>query len=157
MLVDADGLFWLGQFQRQSRHIAGGGELYLTPHGGEAAGLLECSVQQVSSDRLGALSDMAGRYEALGLIKGPGTVMGNAQEHGICGHGNPGMATAGMGDVLAGLAGSLMAQHPDHRRSAFFAAVVLHSAAGDLTAEDLGMRPLTASAVIERIGQLLKD
>ena len=157
MLVDADGLFWLGQFHRQSRHIARGGELYLTPHGGEAAGLLECSVQQVSSDRLGALSDMTGRYGAQGLIKGPGTVMGNAQEHGICGHGNPGMATAGMGDVLAGLAGSLMAQHPDQRRSAFSAAVVLHSAAGDLAAEDLGMRPLTASAVIDRIAQLLKD
>jgi NAD(P)H-hydrate repair Nnr-like enzyme with NAD(P)H-hydrate dehydratase domain len=67
------------------------------------------------------------------------------------------MATAGMGDVLAGLAGSLMAQHPDQQRSAFSAAVVLHSAAGDLAAQDLGMRPLTASAVIDRIAQLLKD
>lgn len=156
LLVDADGLYWIGQLQQRSRQIAGGGQLYLTPHGGEAAGLLDCSVQQVSSDRLAALSAMTARYNALGLIKGPGTVMGDGREQGICGHGNPGMATAGMGDVLAGLAGSLMAQHPADQRAAFFAAVLLHSAAGDVAAEELGMRPLTASAVIDRIGQLLK-
>lgn len=157
MLVDADGLFWLTRYQQQSRQIAGGGPLYLTPHSGEAATLLGCSVAEIASDRLGALSDLARRYDAVSLIKGPGTVMGDGQDHAICGHGNPGMATAGMGDVLAGLAGSLIAQHLQDRLSAFYAAVLLHSAAGDLTAEDLGMRPLTASAVIDRIGLLLKE
>lgn len=157
MLVDADGLFWLARYQQQSRQIAGGGPLYLTPHGGEAATLLGCSVTEIASDRLGALSDLAKRYNAVSLIKGPGTVMGDAQQYGICGHGNPGMATAGMGDVLAGLAGSLMAQHPEDGRSAFCAAVLLHSAAADETAKDIGQRPLIASSVTDRIALLLKS
>ena len=124
LLVDADGLYWLGQLQQRSRQIAGGGQLYLTPHGGEAAGLLDCSVQQVSSDRLVALFCNDGAIQRLGLIKGPGTAAGDGREQGICGHGNPGMATAGMGDVLAGLAGSLMAQHPQINGRLFCRSVV---------------------------------
>ena len=100
---------------------------------------------------------MAERFQATCLLKGPGTVMGDRQSQAICGHGNPGMATAGMGDVLAGLAGSLIAQQPDDSATAFYTAALLHSAAGDLAAQEIGEQGLTASAVIPRIAALLRD
>lgn len=155
MVVDADGLFWLAQFHRQSKQFNGDGPLYLTPHEGEAAILLGRTVTEVSRDRFSALSDMTRQYQALGLIKGPGTVMGDPAHQAICGHGNPGMASAGMGDVLAGLSGSLLAQQGADQASAFAAAVLLHSAAADQAAQEIGLRSVTASSVIERIPQLL--
>jgi NAD(P)H-hydrate epimerase len=100
---------------------------------------------------------LAERYNATCLLKGPGTVMGDQRSQAICGHGNPGMATAGMGDVLAGLAGSLIAQQPDDMAGAFCAAVLLHSAAGDLAAQEIGERGITATAVIPRVAALLQE
>jgi NAD(P)H-hydrate epimerase len=75
----------------------------------------------------------------------------------ICAHGNPGMASAGMGDVLAGLVGSLIAQQPSSPDMAFTAGVLLHSAAADQAAEKIGMRGLTASTIIAHITALLRE
>ena len=100
---------------------------------------------------------MAERYDATCLLKGPGTVMGDQRSQAICGHGNPGMATAGMGDVLAGLAASLIAQQLDDMPAAFCTAVLLHSAAGDLAAAEIGERGVIASAVISRVAALLQE
>jgi NAD(P)H-hydrate epimerase len=60
-----------------------------------------------------------------------------------------------MGDVLAGLAGSLIAQQPGQEQTAFYAAVLLHSAAADRAALEIGMRGLTASAVVPKVEALL--
>jgi NAD(P)H-hydrate epimerase len=62
-----------------------------------------------------------------------------------------------MGDVLAGLAASLIAQQPDNMTAAFYAAALLHSAAGDLAAEEIGERGVTATAVISRVTALLQE
>ena len=77
--------------------------LFLTPHAAEAARLLGRSVTDVTKNTVRSVADMAERFQATCLLKGPGTVMGDRHSQAICGHGNPGMATAGMGDVLAGL------------------------------------------------------
>ena len=127
------------------------------PHAAEAARLLDRSVSDVMNQTMQSVADMAERYQATCLLKGPGTVMGDQRSQAICGHGNPGMATAGMGDVLAGLAGSLIAQHSDDMAGAFCAAILLHSAAGDLAAQEIGERGITASAVIPRVAALLQE
>ena len=154
MVIDADGLYWLADRESWCQR---GNPLFLTPHAAEAARLLDRSVSDVMNQTMQSVADMAERYQATCLLKGPGTVMGDQRSQAICGHGNPGMATAGMGDVLAGLAGSLIAQQSDDMAGAFFAAVLLHSAAGDLAAQEIGERGITATAVIPRVAALLQE
>jgi NAD(P)H-hydrate epimerase len=156
MLVDADGLYWLAKHQQQGAVFAPQ-PLFLTPHAGEAATLLGTSVAEVAADPFAAVAAMASTYQARCLLKGPGSIFGDADGVSVCGHGNPGMATAGMGDVLAGLAASLIVQQPQNRSAGFDAGVLLHSAAADRAALELGARGLTASAVIPSIGALLHE
>jgi hydroxyethylthiazole kinase-like uncharacterized protein yjeF len=168
MLVDADGLYWLAKHQQRYQHkyqhkrqqqgaVFAPQPLFLTPHAGEAATLLGTSVAEVAADPFAAVAAMASNYQARCLLKGPGTIFGDADAVSVCGHGNPGMATAGMGDVLAGLAASLIVQQPQNRSAGFDAGVLLHSAAADRAALELGQRGLTASAVIPSIGALLHE
>jgi NAD(P)H-hydrate epimerase len=89
------------------------------------------------------------------VLKGPGSVLFTAQEHAICAQGNAGMATAGMGDVLSGIAGALVAEVAANGDAdlaelnyAFQSAVLWHSAAADLAAVKLGPRSLMATDVI---------
>ena len=157
LVIDADGLYWLADQNTWHQRDLPSETLFLTPHAAEAARLLGRSVTDVTKNTVRSVADMAERFQATCLLKGPGTVMGDRQSQAICGHGNPGMATAGMGDVLAGLAGSLIAQQLDDSATAFYTAALLHSAAGDLAAQEIGERGLTASAVIPRIAALLRD
>jgi len=114
LVIDADGLYWLAD-TAQARTLKNRvGPLFLTPHAGEAARLLECSVSEILNNPRQAVIDMTVRFNATCLLKGPGTVIGTRMGQAICAHGNPGMASAGMGDVLAGLVGSLIAQQPSH-------------------------------------------
>jgi NAD(P)H-hydrate epimerase len=129
----------------------------LTPHAGEAARLLQRSADEILRDPQQAVIDMAEQYDATCLVKGPGTVIGTDEGLAICGHGNPGMASAGMGDVLAGLVGSSIAQQPRNSDAAFATAVLLHSAAADRAAIEIGMRGLTAGSIIAHIAALLRE
>ena len=157
LVIDADGLYWLADRDAWHQRWPRGNPLFLTPHGAEAARLLDRPVADVMNQTIQSVADMAERYNATCLLKGPGTVMGDQQSQAICGHGNPGMATAGMGDVLAGLAASLIAQQPEDMASAFYTATLLHSAAGDLAAQEMGERAVTATAVIPRVAALLQE
>lgn len=156
VVIDADGLYWLGEQKARRQFGMAAKPRFLTPHDGEAAHLLTCSSSAIRGDRRQAVINMAMQFDATCLLKGPGTIIGTGQTQAICGHGNPGMATAGMGDVLAGLAGSLLAQQLEDMTSAFYAAVLLHSAAADRAARQIGVRGLTASAVIPHISGLLQ-
>ena len=157
LVIDADGLYWLADRDAWHQRWPRGNPLFLTPHGAEAARLLDRPVADVMNQTIQSVADMAERYNATCLLKGPGTVMGDQRSQAICGHGNPGMATAGMGDVLAGLAASLIAQQPEDMASAFYTATLLHSAAGDLAAQEMGERAVTATAVIPRVAALLQE
>ena len=157
LVIDADGLYWLADTEHQALLKNSCARLFLTPHAGEAARLLERSTNEVMNNARQTVADIAEGFHATCLLKGPGTVIGNRERQAICAHGNPGMATAGMGDVLAGLAGSLIAQQPDAAESAFFTAALLHSAAADRAAADIGMRGLTASLTIPHIAALLQQ
>jgi hydroxyethylthiazole kinase-like uncharacterized protein yjeF len=128
----------------------------VTPHPAEAARLLETSTSVVQRDRLRAAREIAGRLSACVALKGAGTVCASPDgEWSINGSGNAGLASGGTGDVLAGVAGALLAQgYPAFR--ALQLAVCVHGAAADaLVDEGEGPIGLTASELPRAIRRLL--
>ena len=155
-ILDADGLYWLA-VEREVKDLCAvsSDPLFITPHSAEAARLLDCPVFDVESDRMAATVLLAKRYHCVGVLKGPGSVLFAGQDRAICAQGNAGMATAGMGDVLSGIAGALVAEVAAKGETdlaalnhAFQSAVLWHSAAADLAAIELGQRSLMATDVI---------
>jgi hydroxyethylthiazole kinase-like uncharacterized protein yjeF len=141
LVVDADGLNLLAQ-----RHVARS-RWILTPHPGEAARLLSSSVPRVNADRLGVVTELGRRFGAATVLKGANSLVSVPDSSDcpyVCDAGNPGMATAGMGDVLSGVLGGLLAQTRDVERSAT-AGVLVHALAGDSAAREGGERGLLAS------------
>jgi NAD(P)H-hydrate epimerase len=121
------------------------GNWAITPHPGEAGRLLGSSVEQVERDRLAAVRTLAARYDAVAVLKGPNTLVAAARgPPAVCDRGNPGMASGGMGDVLAGTIGGLLVQTHDLATSAR-AGVLLHALAGDDAAASGGQRGTLAA------------
>ncbi len=126
----------------------------LTPHPGEAARLLGQTVDEIQSDRTGSAIRLQKKYGGVVVLKGAGTVVANSEGIiGICGEGNPGMATGGMGDVLTGVITGLLAQGVSLSQAARLG-VCLHARAGDLAAKD-GQRGLLASDLFPFLRRLL--
>jgi hydroxyethylthiazole kinase-like uncharacterized protein yjeF len=127
----------------------------LTPHPGEAARLLGCSTSTIQNDRFAAVVALQRRYGGVVLIKGAGTLIcdGDDAPIGICIEGNPGMAVGGMGDLLAGVIGSLVAQGRPLENAARMG-VCLHAKAGDLAAR-LGEKGMLTSDLLPFLRQLL--
>jgi hydroxyethylthiazole kinase-like uncharacterized protein yjeF len=125
----------------------------ITPHPGEAARLLGTDVPAVQADRLGAARELHSRYGAVVVLKGAGSLVASgaagAAELAICERGNPGMATAGMGDVLTGVIAGLRAQLGESARAARVG-VLVHALAGDSAAQG-GQRGLIATDVIAEL------
>lgn len=121
----------------------------LTPHPAEAARLLGCDTASIQADRLGAAQELSLRYNAHVAVKGCGTVVCTpAGAWFINISGNPGLATAGSGDVLSGFIAALIAQNWPVCE-ALLAAIHLHgTAADDLVAEGHGPIGLTAGELI---------
>ncbi|WP_022961372.1 bifunctional ADP-dependent NAD(P)H-hydrate dehydratase/NAD(P)H-hydrate epimerase [Halopseudomonas pelagia] len=109
----------------------------ITPHPAEAARLLGLKTVQVQADRVQALRSLVERFGCAVVLKGVGSLVAavgdQGQPPGICTFGNPGMATAGMGDVLSGVAGALLAQGLPAGQAARYA-VLVHALAGDTAA-----------------------
>jgi NAD(P)H-hydrate epimerase len=133
LIVDADGLNLLATEPSPRAHWV------LTPHPGEAGRLLEgATVESVQRDRLAAVRALAARYGAWAVLKGPHTLVATPRADAVvsvCDRGNPGMATGGTGDVLAGTLGALLVQTGDLELSVR-AGVLLHSLAGDDAAKE---------------------
>ena len=130
----------------------------LTPHPAEAARLLDCSATEVQADRIAAAQEIAERYRCHVALKGCGTVIAAVnREFWINSTGNPGMATAGMGDVLTGLVVALLAQGWP-ALNALLAGVHLHGTASDrLVANGIGPIGLTAGEVIDAARQIFNE
>ncbi|QXI29063.1 NAD(P)H-hydrate dehydratase [Pseudomonas vanderleydeniana] len=127
----------------------------ITPHPGEAARLLGLSTDQVQADRVGAARALAAKYQAVCVLKGAGSlVVAPDGRVSICERGHPAMATAGLGDVLAGLVGALRAQGMGGFEATCLA-VWLHASAGELQGKK--GRGLAASDLIPAIRQLLEE
>ena len=124
-----------------------------TPHPGEASRLLGCSVAEIERDRYAALRLLRDRGGDVFVLKGAGSLVGDARRVAVCRRGNPGMASAGMGDVLSGVIAALRAQG----LSSFDAArggVWLHASAGDVAARGRGERGLIASDLVQCLSGL---
>ncbi|MBP5072722.1 NAD(P)H-hydrate dehydratase [Pseudomonas chlororaphis] len=127
----------------------------ITPHPGEAARLLGISTAQVQADRPAAARALSKKYTAVAILKGAGSLVASPDGRlARCDRGHPAMASAGLGDVLAGLVGALLAQGMPAFDSACLA-VWLHAVAGEQQGK-LG-RGLAASDLIPAIRQLLEE
>ncbi len=148
MIVDADGLNLLSS-RDMSRQ-----DWILTPHPGEASRLLEGA--DVVSDRFYAVRELQARYGGVVLLKGAGTLICGGDRILLCPWGNPGMSTAGMGDILSGILGGLRAQGLGLEGAAALGAAV-HAMAGDLEAEKKGEHGMIATDLIPVVRQLLNE
>jgi NAD(P)H-hydrate epimerase len=154
-VIDADGLNYLARLQPGSAEPPRGNWI-LTPHPAEAARLLKTTAKQVQSDRVGAAIGIARLYQSVVVLKGCGTVIAAPDgRYAICPYGNPGMATAGTGDVLAGVIGAMLAQGIDDMWCAAMAGVLAHALAGDLAAAEQGERGMLASDITDRLPRVL--
>lgn len=157
LLLDADALNLLGAAPEKvaGRH----GPTVITPHPGEAARLLGREVPRDAAGRESAARELAEKSGAIVCLKGKGTVVTDGRKVYVNDTGNPGMATAGAGDVLAGIAGAYLAlcatgAHPDWTPlDAACAAVRAHGLAADLAAAHLGRRAVIASDLIQWLPQ----
>jgi hydroxyethylthiazole kinase-like uncharacterized protein yjeF len=153
MVIDADGLnalaaaggeaSGLGTLRREVAAV-------LTPHPGEMARLLGARTSEVQEDRPGSAVSLARQTGAIAVLKGERTLVAEPEGRAaVIAAGNPGMATGGTGDVLAGVMGSLLARHG--ALLAATAAVVVHGRAGDLAARAQGEEGMTAADVVEAL------
>ena len=150
LVLDADALNLL------AREPARGERRVLTPHPGEAARLLKTDSAAIQADRFAAAAAISDQYGGTTVLKGAGTVIHTGSDLPVvCAAGNPGMATAGMGDVLAGVIAALMAQGLSESEAAA-GGVCVHACAGDLAAQQ-GERGMTARDVIAALRGVLND
>lgn len=150
VLLDADGLNILSL---DFNNWEFSGELVLTPHPLEAARLLASSTAEICQNRLQAAQLLASKYKACIVLKGCGSLVADHHHVSVNGSGNPGMATAGMGDVLSGVIAANLANQTQlqvclHNKVKY--AVYLHGLAGDFAAKN-GEVGIIATDVIEQL------
>lgn len=159
LVIDADALNLLGshselQYLLKTRKAAS----ILTPHPTEAGRLLDCSNHEIQQDRIGSAQVLASRLNSLVVLKGAGTVCAFPDDawH-INPSGNPGLSSAGMGDILCGMIAALIGQRLPADKATLLA-VYLHGLAADVLVKDgTGPIGLTASEVAIMARSLLNQ
>ncbi|MDD2927278.1 MAG: NAD(P)H-hydrate dehydratase [Candidatus Omnitrophica bacterium] len=151
MVIDADGLNALsGHLQ----YLKDG--MVITPHPGEMARLLGTSITEVQRERKTITVNFSRRYKITLVLKGHNTLVGDKKGNlYVNPTGNPGMATAGSGDVLTGMIAAFLAQGLDSFNAAKLA-VYVHGLAGDLAAREKTQISLIASDIIDKIPEAIK-
>jgi hydroxyethylthiazole kinase-like uncharacterized protein yjeF len=146
MVMDADALNIIAEGRVVPK--PDGSRWIMTPHPAEAARLLNMTVAEVQADRFSAVRKLQKKFNAVVLLKGAGTLIAIADNDKImvCPYGNPSMATAGMGDMLSGIIGGLLAQGLELSQAAQLGCC-LHSAAADIAVEERGARGLVATDI----------
>jgi len=150
LVVDADALNWLSH---NPARVGQREAWILTPHPGEAGRLLGTSAAAVQRDRRAAVAELAAKYAATVVLKGACTLVAGAEGDPatrVCLAGNPGMASAGMGDVLTGVIAGILVQCGSVTAAAD-AGVLVHALAGDTAAAAHGERGLLAGDLFEAI------
>jgi len=152
IVVDADGL---NAFEGHTKELNGHGRtLVITPHPGEMARLVGCSIADVQRDRLGVARQFAREHELIVVLKGHRTLVVRPDgEAWVNTTGNPGMSTGGTGDILTGIAAGTLAQqkrtqNPESTLLAVCAAVHLHGLAGDVMRDIVGEHSLVATDLL---------
>jgi len=154
IVVDADALSMHAKALEE--FAVASGRAILTPHAGELGRLLGITSDEVESDRFGAARTAAARAASVVVLKGPYTVIASPDGRLVVNPtGNPALATAGAGDVLAGLLGALACSLPPFE--AAWCAAYLHGAAGDAWKAKNGDRGLLASTIADEVPGVLRD
>jgi hydroxyethylthiazole kinase-like uncharacterized protein yjeF len=155
LIIDADGITALAsrlEIMKQCKS-----SIILTPHPGEMARLVGTTTQKVQDDRIGAAKAFATTYGCIVVLKGDKTVIATPDEKVyINPTGNPGMASGGMGDILTGMIGGLIAQGLSPLEAAIWG-VYLHGLAGDIAERDLGEISLIAGDIIDYLPRAFKE
>jgi NAD(P)H-hydrate epimerase len=152
LVVDADALNIISQGRVIAKPRRD--DWVITPHPGEAARLLGVGSAEIQADRFAAVAALQSRFGGAVLLKGSGSLALDARnEVALCPYGNAGMASGGMGDVLSGVVGGLLAQGLGVGDSAAMA-MVLHARAADMAAASGGERGLLASDLLPWIRRL---
>ncbi|PCI75375.1 MAG: bifunctional ADP-dependent NAD(P)H-hydrate dehydratase/NAD(P)H-hydrate epimerase [SAR86 cluster bacterium] len=162
LVIDADALHLLAEKREQGTAGKGSGikrdNWILTPHPGEAAALLNRSIGEIQDDRYAAVRQLNEIWGGVCLLKGSGSLICTAENSRqnifLCSEGNAGMATGGMGDVLSGIVGGLVAQGNSLRNS-LCAGVCIHGEAADLSMQADGQRGMAATDLMPYIRQLV--
>ena len=160
-VIDADGLYYLADWAGtsdglnppiQPRLGQSNQRFYLTPHSAEAGRLLNQPYADIDRDKISAIRALAHQYGGNWLIKGAQTIVLERDYIDICGLGNAGMATAGMGDCLAGLMAGLLGQAI---AAPMLTSVLIHAKAGDTLAEKMGEYALQANHMASAVGDII--
>ena len=164
VVLDADGINAFVPPAAPLRNEAGM-PIIITPHPGEMARLMGKKIPEVQKNRLGIALDCAARHRCHVVLKGFQTVIATpGGEVFINCNGNPGMATGGTGDILAGIMGRFAASWKHHSSrpnplnlaDCLSAAVFIHGLAGDLAAEEKGMESLIATDLLAYLPEAFK-
>jgi ADP-dependent NAD(P)H-hydrate dehydratase len=151
VVLDADGL---NAFAGHAAHLRRAAPLVITPHPGEFGRLLDLDIAQVQARRRELATTFAKEHGLVVLLKGHRTLVTDGRRLYENTTGNPGMATAGSGDVLTGLIAALLGQGLEAFAAAQLGAYV-HGLAGDLAKADHGEVGLIARDVLERLPRAL--
>ncbi len=155
LLVDADGLNALAEYPKWWEGLSDAS--VLTPHPGEMARLLGVSSREVQSDRIGIAREAAHRWGKVVLLKGAYTVVAKPDGCAMLSpFANPGLASAGTGDVLAGVIAGLMAQGLEPWYAAC-CGVYLHGLAGERVREQMGNAGMLASDLLSILPKAIKE
>lgn len=150
LIIDADGINVL------EHSVKLRGNTVITPHPGEAARILNISVDEIQKNRVKYAKKISEKFGVLCVLKGNKTVVTDGGRVYINSTGNPGMATAGSGDVLSGMLGAIVNQiSPLY--DAVVAAVYLHGLSGDIAAKENTEVCLTSSDIIKNIPKAIKS
>jgi ADP-dependent NAD(P)H-hydrate dehydratase / NAD(P)H-hydrate epimerase len=164
IILDADGINAFSS-KRDALHNELGQSVTITPHPGEMARLINRSITDVQKDRLAVAREFSEEQQCFTILKGHQTVIAAPGGHiYINTTGNPGMATGGSGDILAGMVGRFVGgwqrkyHGADLRALASYlcAAVYLHGLAGDLAAEKMGVESMIASDLLAHFPEAFK-
>jgi NAD(P)H-hydrate epimerase len=140
-VLDADALHLLSETDLKRD------DWILTPHPGEAAQLLQQTCPDIQTQRLRSVKNIQKRYGGVSVLKGRGSLVDDGKHIRLCHAGNPGMATAGMGDILSGVIGGLLAQGLSLPQSAGVG-VLVHARSADMAVQETGERGLLATDLL---------
>lgn len=154
LVIDADGLNNLAAITNWPDKLKA--NLIITPHPGEMKRLWSGLFREsMPSDRQELAVKMAAKTRSIVVLKGAGTVVANSEKIYVNTTGNPGMATAGSGDVLTGVITALLGQRLDCFDAAVLG-VYIHGLAGDIAAEKLGQVGMITTDIIENLPYAFK-
>jgi hydroxyethylthiazole kinase-like uncharacterized protein yjeF len=158
LVLDADALHLLATDPTLRKSLKERGNAVLTPHPGEAAALLDCDAAQIQADRIASALHIADHYHAIVVLKGAGSIIATPEGRWfINASGNPGLSSAGMGDVLTGVIAALIAQGLPVEQATLLGVYLHGRAADELVADGIGPLGLKASEIALEVRNLLNN